>query len=130
MTSSRSSPAFDTPEHSLAQYIHLRLPEFGFADLALRIDSESGSSSCETGSRKRHASGSSTGVKFRLGAEDCEGGALHSACADTHKDSLAFGQNCGFEDTSLDSLSLQQHGSLAMMELPESGRGSRALSVL
>ena len=120
LSQSSSSPVFQPSKPSLSQYVQKHLPEFGFADLELKVDSDAGSSeslcsSGETSAQNDSSSSASFKITFQLGADDLK------ELPDTNnkfwydnEDSLTVGQS---DVDYLSTASLQQERSLSMIEL-------------
>ena len=130
---SSSSPTLHPAKPSLSQHLQKHLPEFGFADLELKTDSDAGtseslsSSGGDTSSQSNPSSSASFKITFQLGADDTEElpNTKNKFWYD-NEDSLATGQSDG---DYLNSVSLQQSRSLSMIELQAMSSSSHQLWV-
>lgn len=132
MGHSRSSPVLHTyKSRPLTQYLQKNLPEFGFADLGLKMDSDAGTSesswgsSSDTASQADCSSSDGSKVTFHLGLDDSEDFSDTKNKFWYDEDSLTVGQSD--DGDYFNSMSLQQK-SVSMMEL-QNLSSSRRLSV-
>ncbi len=118
---SRSNPVLGTTHPSLALYLQKHLPEFGFADLGVKvIDSDAASASAsETGKTNSSCSDGDTSssekgfqIKFQL--EDFD-----SSSSGSNKGEFLWDE----EEDSLDSLARSQNYSLNPVRMSGSGCG-------
>ena len=128
---SRSSPILHLSPPSLAQYAQKHLPEFGFADLNIKMDSDActSESRLSSGDASSHIeSSSSVSLRtFQLGEDDSE------ELTDTKskfwydsEDSLVEVQSMG---NYLSTVDLQSEIPMSMIELQAIGCGSHELRV-
>ena len=128
---SRSSPILRLSKPSLAQYVQKHLPEFGFADLNIKMDSDADTSvsrrGCGDSSSYIESNSVSLKATFQLGEDDNE--ELSDAKSKfwyDNEDSLVEVQSTGNYWSTVD---LQSEISMSMIELQAIGGGSHELRV-